>query len=200
MQDSLIPDQTALDVAAHALGVAQRAGCTAAVSINAGNGLLVGVRGGEVETLEYHRDKSLAVTVYQGKRKGTATTTDFAPDAVAETVAAAVRIATDAEPDEYAGLIDPALLARRPEEGEWRAPGTTDHWGEFIRSVRTRRRTVSHAEAAHASFTIGAVALISMRLGCRPIRWDAAAERVIGDPEADALRERPWRKGWRIAP
>jgi PmbA protein len=52
------------------------------------------------------------VTVYQGKRKGTATTTDFAPDAVAETVAAAVRIATDAEPDEYAGLIDPALLAR----------------------------------------------------------------------------------------
>ena len=112
MQDSLIPDQTALDVAAHALGVAQRAGCTAAVSINAGNGLSVGVRGGEVETLEYHRDKSLAVTVYQGKRKGTATTTDFAPDAVAETVAAAVRIATDAEPDEYAGLIDPALLAR----------------------------------------------------------------------------------------
>lgn len=112
MQDSLIPDQTALDVAAHALGVAQRAGCTAAVSINAGNGLSVGVRGGEVETLEYHRDKSLAVTVYQGKRKGTATTTDFAPDAVAETVAAAVRIATDAEPDEYAGLIDPALLGR----------------------------------------------------------------------------------------
>ncbi len=112
MQDSLIPDQTALDVAAHALGVAQRAGCTAAVSINAGNGLSVGVRGGEVETLEYHRDKSLAVTVYHGKRKGTATTTDFAPDAVAETVAAAMRIATDAEPDEYAGLVDPALLAR----------------------------------------------------------------------------------------
>lgn len=94
---------------------------------------------------------------------------------------------------------DPALLARRPEEGEWRAPGTTEHWGEFIRSVRTRRRTVSHAEAAHASFTIGAVALISMRLGCRPIRWDAATERVVGDPEADALRERPWRKGWRTA-
>ena len=94
---------------------------------------------------------------------------------------------------------DPALLARQPEEGEWRAPGSTEHWGEFIRSVRTRRRTVSHAEAAHASFTIGAVALISMRLGCRPLRWDAAAERVVGDAEADALRERPWRKGWRIA-
>ena len=113
MQDSLISDQTALDVAAHATGVARRAGCEAAVSINAGNGLSVGVRGGEVETLEYHRDKSLAVTVYHGRRKGTATTTDFSPDAVAETVAAAVRIAADAEPDEYAGLVDPALLAER---------------------------------------------------------------------------------------
>jgi len=112
MQDSLIPDQAALDVAAHAIGVARRAGCAAAVSINAGNGLSVGVRGGEVETLEYHRDKSLAVTVYHGQRKGTATTTDFAPDAVAETVAAAVRIAADAEADAYAGLVDPALLAR----------------------------------------------------------------------------------------
>jgi len=112
MQDSLIPDQTALDVAAHAIGVAKRAGCTAAVSVNAGNGLSIGVRSGEVETLEYHRDKSLAVTVYHGRRKGTATTTDFAPAAVAETVAAAARIAADAEPDEYAGLVDAALLAR----------------------------------------------------------------------------------------
>ena len=112
MQDSLIPNQTALDVAASAVEVARRAGCTAAVSVNAGNGLSVGVRSGEVETLEYHRDKSLAVTVYQGQRKGSATTTDFSTQAIAETVAAAVRIAADAEPDPYAGLIDPALLAR----------------------------------------------------------------------------------------
>jgi PmbA protein len=112
MQDTLIPDQNALEVAARAIAVATRAGCAAAVSVNAGNGLSVGVRSGEVETLEYHRDKALAVTVYRGQRKGTATTTDFAPAAIAETVAAAVRIAADAEPDEYAGLVDSALLAR----------------------------------------------------------------------------------------
>jgi len=116
MQDTLISNQTALDVAARAVEVAKRAGCTAAVSVNAGNGLSVGVRGGEVETLEYHRDKALAVTVYQGQRKGSATTTDFSAEAIADTVAAAVRIAADAEPDHYAGLIDPTLLARQIPE------------------------------------------------------------------------------------
>jgi hypothetical protein len=66
-----------------------------------------------------------------------------------------------------------------------------------VDAVRTRRRTVAHAEAAHASFTIGALALMSMRLGNRTLRWDPAAERVIGDAEADALRDRPWRAGWK---
>ncbi len=112
MQDSLISEQTALDVAAQATEVAKRAGCAAAVSVSAGNGLSIGARNGEIETLEYHRDKSLAVTVYRDGRKGSALTTDFAPAAVAETVAAAARIAADAEADPYAGLIDPRYLAR----------------------------------------------------------------------------------------
>ena len=91
---------------------------------------------------------------------------------------------------------DPALITRVPEEGEWRAPGTTAHWEEFIRCVRTRRRTVSHAAAAHASFTLGALALISMRLGDRPLRWDPVRQEILGDAEADALRSRKWRAGW----
>ncbi|MCC7121337.1 MAG: metalloprotease PmbA [Gammaproteobacteria bacterium] len=112
MQDSLIPEQSALDVALLAATIARRAGCAAAVSVNAGNGLSVGVRNGEVETLEYHRDKSLAVTVYRSGRKGSATTSDFAPASVTETVDAAQRIAQDAEADACAGLIDPQYLAR----------------------------------------------------------------------------------------
>lgn len=112
MQNALITEQTALDVIAQATAAARRAGCAAAVGISAGNGLSVGVRGGEIETLEYHRDKSLGVTVYRDGRKGTATTTDFSAAAVAETVAAAVRIAADAETDPHAGLIEPQYLAR----------------------------------------------------------------------------------------
>lgn len=112
MEHALIPAETALDVAASALAHATRAGCTAAAGVNAGNALSIAVRNGEVEVLEHHRDKSLAITVYKGQCKGSASTSDFSPQAIADTVAAAVAIASAAEPDPFAGLIDPALLAR----------------------------------------------------------------------------------------
>jgi PmbA protein len=111
MDQPLISNDYALDVAALAIAAAGRAGCQAAVSVSAGNGLSIAVRNGEVEVLEQQRDKTLSVTVYQGRRKGSATTTDFARAAVEDTVSAAVRIAAAAEPDPYAGLVDPATLA-----------------------------------------------------------------------------------------
>jgi PmbA protein len=70
------------------------------------------VRNGEVETLEHHRDKRLAVTVHTGQRKGSATTTDFSLASLTETVEAARRIAEFTEPDACAGLIDARYLAR----------------------------------------------------------------------------------------
>lgn len=91
---------------------------------------------------------------------------------------------------------DSALLSSVIEDGEWHAPGGTEHWREFIECVRTRRRTVAHIEAAHSAFTVGALGLISMRLGNRPLLWDAAAQRITGDDEADGLRFRKWRAGW----
>jgi hypothetical protein len=32
----------------------------------------------------------------------------------------------------------------------------------------------------------------------RALKWDPAAERFVGDPEADALLERPMRAPWHI--
>ena len=66
---------------------------------------------GELESIEHHRDKVLTLTAYHGRRKGTATTTDFSAESIAETAAAADRIARHAEEDPYAGLIDPQYLA-----------------------------------------------------------------------------------------
>jgi PmbA protein len=40
-------------------------------------GLSVSVRLGEVETIEYQRDRGMAVTVYFGTRKGSASTADL---------------------------------------------------------------------------------------------------------------------------
>ncbi|MFO7602944.1 MAG: metalloprotease PmbA [Gammaproteobacteria bacterium] len=82
----------------------------AAVSADAG--LSVNVRNDEVETVEHHRDKGLGVTVYFGQRKGNASTTDFNPAALSDTVMAACDIARYISEDPYAGLADADCLAR----------------------------------------------------------------------------------------
>ena len=75
-------------------------------------GLTVTVRLGEVDTIEYQRDRGLAVTVYFGKRKGSASTADLAAAAVRETVEKACAIARYTAEDPYAGLAEPEALAR----------------------------------------------------------------------------------------
>ncbi len=75
------------------------------------SGLSVTVRMGDVETIEHNRDKGLAITVYFGNRKGSASTSDFSLKAVKETVKAACDIARYTEDDPYAGLPDKKLMA-----------------------------------------------------------------------------------------
>jgi PmbA protein len=103
---------TLKQVVRQALDEAQRAGASAAeAGVSADVGLSVTVRVGEVETLEYHRDRGLGVTVYFGHKKGSASSADFRPEALAATVRAACDIARYTAADPYAGLPDPALLA-----------------------------------------------------------------------------------------
>ncbi len=74
-------------------------------------GLSVTVRMGEVETIEYNRDRSFGLTVYFGQRKGSASTTDFSQQAVIDTVKAACDIARYTEEDQYAGIAEKETLA-----------------------------------------------------------------------------------------
>ncbi len=96
-----------------ALALARKRGATAAeAGVGVGSGLSVTVRLGEVETLEYQRDRSLGVTVYVGQRKGSASTANLTPSAVEETVTKALSIASFTAEDEYSGLPDAELMAR----------------------------------------------------------------------------------------
>jgi PmbA protein len=102
-------------VVAGALDEARRLGASQAeVDASLQQGLSVSVRLGEVETVEYQRDRGLGVTVYFGQRKGSASTADLSADAVRATVAKACAFARHTALDECAGLADPALLARDP--------------------------------------------------------------------------------------
>jgi PmbA protein len=94
------------------LDEAKHQGASAAeAAFSVDNGLSVSARLGEVETVEFHCDQGIGVTVYFGQQKGTASTNDVSPESLKETVQAACSIARYASADEYAGLPDPSQLA-----------------------------------------------------------------------------------------
>ncbi len=101
-----------LETVRELLNEARRQGASAAeAGLSTERGLSVTARLGDVETIEHHKDQGLGVTVYFGQRKGTASTTDLAPQAVKQTVEAACRIARYSTEDECAGLPDVERLA-----------------------------------------------------------------------------------------
>jgi PmbA protein len=90
----------------------QRGASAASAEVSVGFGQSVTVRHGEVETIEYNRDKGLSVTTYIGQQRGNASTSDFSPQAVRDTVDAALSIARYTAKDDCSGLPDADMLAR----------------------------------------------------------------------------------------
>lgn len=101
------------DIAQSMLNYAKQRGATdASTEVSVGFGQTVTVRHGEVETIEYNRDKGLGITVYIGQQRGHASTSDFSPQAVRDTVDAALSIARYTAKDDCSGLPDADMLAR----------------------------------------------------------------------------------------
>jgi PmbA protein len=101
------------NIVSDALAQARKLGATQAeADVSLQKGLTTTVRLGEVETVEYQRDRGMGVTVYFGKRKGSASTADLSPRAVTETVEKACDIARYTAEDDCSGLADPGELAR----------------------------------------------------------------------------------------
>lgn len=89
-----------------------RGATQAEVSCSEDAGLSVNVRMGEVETVESTRDRGIGVTVYFGKRKGSASTADLREESLEATVAQACAIAGYTEDDPFSGLADADRMAR----------------------------------------------------------------------------------------
>ncbi len=100
-------DAAALAVAhARTLGVDQ-----ASVLANEVSGINIGARDGDIVSAIRDGHQSLVVTVYDGRRVGTADVTHLSSDAIRTAVDRAAAIARQVQPDPYAGLPDPAWLA-----------------------------------------------------------------------------------------
>jgi PmbA protein len=109
-----VDDQSALEsVVTESLRRARAQGASdAEAGASTQTGLSVTVRLGEVETLEYQRDRGLGIAVYFGKRKGSASTSDLGPRAIADTVEKACSIARFTAEDDCSGLPEERQLAR----------------------------------------------------------------------------------------
>lgn len=120
-------DQKLRDIAAEILEYAKNRGASACeADVSEGYGQSVSVRLGEVETIEYNRDKGIGVTVYLGQQRGYASSSDFSRDALRAAVDAALSIARFTAPDPCAGLPEEKLLAREIGDLDlfhpWRLP------------------------------------------------------------------------------
>src|SRR5690625_3592562 len=113
MQLAINDDQARFrELAELALSYARSLGASdAAAEVAESAGFSVTVRDGDLETLEQNRDRSLDLVVYFGHRRGSASTSDFSPEAIRQAVDAAWHIARYTAEDPVAGLPDTDTLA-----------------------------------------------------------------------------------------
>ena len=96
---------------------AKAAGADAAEAVFAtSRALSIGVRKGEVETVERDETGDLGLRVFIGRRQAVVSVSDFSPAALSRLVERAVAMARLAPEDPYAGLADPARLYRASDD------------------------------------------------------------------------------------
>lgn len=88
----------------------------------------------------------------------------------------------------------PAIRDSKIEAGEIRFR-SVGHQREFIDCVKSRDTTLTPAEVAHRSASIGHLGQIAMLTG-RRIKWNPETEQIIDDPAASAMLGRAPRGPW----
>lgn len=128
---------------------ARAAGASQAeVSASIDTGLSVNVRLGEVETVEHTRDRGFGLTVYFGKRKGSASTADLNADSIQATLDQACAIARYTEEDPASGLADAERMATQfPELDLWHP------WSIDTADAIALGQQIEAAGRAHAGIT-----------------------------------------------
>ncbi|MCA1924894.1 MAG: metalloprotease PmbA [Thiobacillus sp.] len=131
-------------LARRAIEYAMKNGATAAdTEISEGFGQNVTVRKGEIETIEYNKDKGAGVTVYIGRRRGHASTSDLGETALKSAVDKALTIARYTAEDDAAGLADADRLAKEPPDLDLYHP-----WALPVEDAAERARACEAAALA----------------------------------------------------
>lgn len=110
-QDLQKQEQELRQAVEFALNFAKKSGAEAEVGVTKVAGLSVSTRLEQTENIEFNNDGSLGISVYVGKRKGNASTSDLQPQSIQRAVESAVAIAKYTSEDECAGLADKEMMA-----------------------------------------------------------------------------------------
>jgi PmbA protein len=161
-------DQTALaDLADRLVGAAKRAGADAADAVAVrGVSLSVEVRDGEVEESQRSEGDDLGLRVLVGRRQAVVSTNDLKGDGFAEFAERAVAMARAAPEDRFAGLADPALLAKNFPDLDLLDPdmpdvGVLERHAKEAEAAGLAVKGVSKSGGASASAGIGGLVLVT---------------------------------------
>lgn len=91
----------------------------------------------------------------------------------------------------------PSLLRLQLKADDLHLHESVSHHGDFLKAVRSRGNPVSDIRSGHVASYLGMLADIAARLG-RKLKWDPAAEKFVGDEQANRMLGRPMRQPWRL--
>jgi PmbA protein len=133
------------DIVASALAEAQARGVDQAeVAVSHDMGLAATARLGDVENLEYTNDRGIGITVYCGRRKGNASTSDISGEAIREAVGKACTFASYTAEDEYAGLADADRMCTEVPELDLDHPWVLDATAAIDLAIACEAAALGH--------------------------------------------------------
>jgi predicted dehydrogenase len=94
---------------------------------------------------------------------------------------------------------DPRLLNEPLPANATRLEVSTNHMGNFIQCLRTRRQPICNVVVGHRSVTVCHLGNIAIRMGTNQrLQWDPQHERFTNSEEANGWLRRPWRSPWHL--
>lgn len=93
---------------------------------------------------------------------------------------------------------DGKLVKENQAPGDSVGKAGVAHKREFLDCIRSRSKCSCDIEYAYRLTTIPLIGNVSQRIG-RRLTWDGASEQFTGDPAANRLLTREYRKGWDLA-
>jgi predicted dehydrogenase len=110
---------------------------------------------------------------------------------------------TDSDPvaklqdSEALAASDPKIITSVIGTDETHLYESSDHHGNWLDCIRSRRQTIAPVEVAHRACSACLIHHMAMKLK-RKLVWDPAKERFANDPEANAMLSRPQRNPYTI--